>query len=155
LKTIRDADGSLSETPADAVTQKAYDLDSRVISSADDNGNVTQYGYDPLNRVKIVTHADGTTRSSVYDVHHNVTQSTDANGTIVNAFFDLSNRVVSKVIVPGAGVAATTVNETFSYDGASHLTGGTSNGSVAHSFGARTTALATCSPRHRMACPPL
>lgn len=134
LKTIRDADGSLSETAPDAVTQTAHDLDSRVTSRTDDNGNVTQYTHDPLNRLKLITHADGTTLAATYDVHHNVTQSTDANGTVVNCFFDLNDRVVAKNIIPGAGVAGTTVSETFSYDGASHLTGGTSNGTVAHSF---------------------
>ncbi|MDQ6630755.1 MAG: hypothetical protein M3Y82_03235, partial [Verrucomicrobiota bacterium] len=101
--------------------QLAYDDNDNSISSTDANSNVTQHTYDSLNRLTQTTQADGTHRSLVWSPRSNLIQETDANGTVIVHTYDANDRCVANQITPGAGVASTTLNETFAYDGCSRL----------------------------------
>jgi YD repeat-containing protein len=103
--------------------QLAFDDNDNCISSTDANGNVTQHAYDSLDRLTQTTQADGTHRSLVWSPRSNLIQETDANGTVIIHSHDANDRCVSNHITPGAGVASTTLNETFAYNGCSRLVG--------------------------------
>lgn len=126
-----DNDGAIGADPQDIVLSRTWDRNSRLATTTNANGFVTTHSYDALNRRTSTVEADGTTSGSdVFDVHHNVTQSTDANGTVIAYAYDSLNRLTGKNIAPGAGVANTTTNETFDYDGLSRLKTAVTNGSA-------------------------
>jgi YD repeat-containing protein len=105
----------------DAITAQAWDDNSRLVSQTDDNTNTTFFTYDSLDRCVAITNADGTTQKLVWSPRSNLVRQEDANGTVISNSFDLLDRCVRRDITPGAGVAATTTFETFSYNGASSL----------------------------------
>ena len=120
---VRDLDG-------DGVPDLAHDISSssvwssssgQLLAAIDSHGNTTSYGYDSLSRCTSVTNADDTRVSLIWSPRSNLIQETDANGTVVLHTYDLNDRCISNNITPGAGVASTTLNETFAYDGASRL----------------------------------
>lgn len=124
-----DADGA-NGSPADILTQTAYDSASRVVSETDGRGNATTYAYDALNRKISTNRADTTADTASHDVFGNVTQSTDANGSVVTYTYDALNRGIAKTIAPGAGVSADTTFENYAYDGLSRIVRAENNASV-------------------------
>jgi YD repeat-containing protein len=131
---IADLDGDgLLDYAVDIGSASAYDDNSRLVSSTDDNGNVTRHAYDAVDRLVATTNADNTVVRLVWSPRSNLILCADANGTIVSNSFDLLDRCVRRDIAPAPGVAATTTLETFEYDGESRLTRAANNG-VAHTF---------------------
>lgn len=123
LSTIRDLDGDGADGDGpDITTSQTWDDATRLVSQTDDNGNTTTYTFDALDRRTAETFADGTATTAAFDVHDNAVMTVDGNGSVVTSQYDLDNRLISKAIVPGAGVSPDTTAETFSYDGRSRLT---------------------------------
>ncbi len=122
MQTIFDLDGDGADGDGtDIVTTQSWDDSSRLISQADDNGNMTTNVYDSLNRITSVQYADCTDKSHSYDVHHNRLTTTDANGSVSTNTFDRLNRLSTRSIVVGPGVSVDTTFEDYQYDGLSRL----------------------------------
>ena len=119
--TITDFQGAAATGLVVSSRREECDDNDRCTSSTDANGNVTQHTYDSLDRRVQTTQADGTHTSLVWNPRSNLTQETDANGTSINHTYDLNDRCIASHITPGAGVASTTLDETFAYDGSSRL----------------------------------
>ncbi|MEW5797345.1 MAG: hypothetical protein AB1772_13450, partial [Candidatus Zixiibacteriota bacterium] len=119
-------DGKIIET-------KTWDANSRLVSVADDKGNMTAYQYDNLNRRLTTTFADGTATVSVFDKDSNLIRYTDNNGSVIDGSFDAVGRLVQRMITPAAdnGVKGTTL-QTFEYDGLSRITRATDNNDPAN-----------------------
>ncbi len=102
-------------------SQFAYDDNDNCVSSTDANANVTLHAYDSLDRLTQTTQADGTHHSLLWSPRSNLISETDADGTVITHTYDLNDRCIASHITPGSGVAATTLDETFTYDGASRM----------------------------------
>ena len=127
-----DGDGVL-DYAADVGSAQAWDDNSRLISTTDDNGNVTRYGYDSLDRLLTTTHADNAVQSLVWSPRSNLLRIMDPNGTVISNSYDLLGRCVRRDITPSPGVADITTFETFDYDGESRLVRAANNG-IEHRF---------------------
>jgi YD repeat-containing protein len=132
-----------SNSPVIGTIVNAWDWnDNGLLTAArDGNSNVTRYAYDPLDRLIVVQKADGTLHQfgagavwplgqaspnltsflSGYNMHGDPEKTTDANGTVVTAQYDRLGRLVSRHIAPGPGVAPTTTQESYQWNGRSRL----------------------------------
>ncbi len=120
LTSTTDIDGDGADGDGtDIVVTRVWDDSSRLVQQTDDNGNSTVTVYDALNRTTLRNLADGTHEAYVYDPHHTVVARADANGSSFLNTYDLLNRLTNTNIILGAGVAADTTFETFTYDGLS------------------------------------
>ena len=104
-------------------TLRTYDLNSRLKTQTDDNGNSTTHIYDPLGRTNTTFFADGTTEVWSYNKNDYVSTYVDPNGTAVIHTYDNADRVTSKTITPSPTYPiAGPFSETLLYDGLSRVT---------------------------------
>ena len=118
--------GALQRTIA---VQQAWDGNSRLESTTDDNQHSTTYHWDALDRLEQVIYADRTTRRRTYTADDRVDLETDQNGTVVKHFYDHLDRLTSRVVASSKGVIGSTF-EKYEWDGLSRLTRGENDDSV-------------------------
>jgi YD repeat-containing protein len=130
LKVYVDSNADGNMGPGEVGRAFAWDDNDRLTYTTDPNTNSTVYSYDSRNRLTSVTQADGTSCSLVWSPRSNLILREDANGTVISNSFDALDRCIRRDITPGAGVAATTTFEEFSYDGLSRLVRASNNVSL-------------------------
>jgi RHS repeat-associated protein len=88
---------------------RAYDLNGRLLSRADDSGNVTGYEYDALDRQTAEVLADLTRYDYTYRLDSTLATVTDPNGTVATFGYDVGSRLISvdAVSQPGSYVVGT------------------------------------------------
>ncbi|MBK8094781.1 MAG: RHS repeat protein [Verrucomicrobiaceae bacterium] len=94
-----------------------YDLQSRLVSSTDFEGNVTTYDYTagcPCGSPSTITYADGSTKLLEYNSLGQVTKVTDETGAITRSAYDANGRKISETDHDGKVT-------TFEYDANNNL----------------------------------
>lgn len=94
-----------------------YDLQSRLVSSTDFEGNVTTYDYTagcPCGSPSKITYADGSTKLLEYNSLGQVTKVTDETGAITRSAYDANGRKISETDHDGKVT-------TFEYDANNNL----------------------------------
>ncbi|MCC7013303.1 MAG: RHS repeat protein, partial [Planctomycetes bacterium] len=96
-------------TNGSVALMSGWDLNGRLISRTDDNGNVTSYEYDALNRRTAEELADLSRYEYEYNDDHTLAELTDPNGTVVTFGYDMGSRLttVDATVLPGSYVVGT------------------------------------------------
>ena len=136
--------------PDNTAVTYAYDANRNLIRVTDWANRVTTYTYDENNRVVGVTKPDGSTTTTTYDSKQRVVSSVErkADNTVISGFsyvydtlgriseethldknekfcytYDVLNRVTARTVM-NATTGMFVSRETFSYDAAGNITGG-------------------------------
>ena len=104
-----------------STTEYEYDDNSRCTAVTDANTNTTRYVYDSLDRLTTRRGGDLGEHLYVWLSRSDLASSTDPNGTQIDYVYDHLHRLRRGTIRSGAGVAATTTQVTYDYDGLSRL----------------------------------
>lgn len=123
-----------------AQTTTTYDVDGRVASSTDGDGNVTTFSYNGDDQVLSDTFADASTITNSYDGDGNILSSVDSAGGTTSYSYDADNRLTSETDPGVGGQPATTVS--YGYDGDGDLTSFTDGGGTV-SYGYNDEGVAT------------
>ncbi len=128
LTASGNGDGTTSPTPDPTqsgdgfvTTSFAWDRNSLLGSTNDDNGNTTAYLYDNLDRETRRTADDDTRTDYLYDTEDNLTHVTDPNGSVILHTYDAANRRTRTDATPASGLEGTT-GQTFEHDGRNLMT---------------------------------
>jgi YD repeat-containing protein len=104
-----------------STTEYEYDDNSRCVAITDANTNTTRFVYDSLDRLTTRRGGDLGEHLYVWASRSELASSTDPNGTQIDYVYDRSHRLRRGTIRPGPGVAETTTQVTYDYDGRSRL----------------------------------
>jgi RHS repeat-associated protein len=96
---------------------RSYDLNGRLTSRTDDNGNATSYAYDLLDRVTRETLADSTFYEYSYSSDSLLMAVQDPNGTVVQMGYDPNDRLAAVDVQIAAPSIVGTMKLRFEYDG--------------------------------------
>ena len=121
-------DDGLGGNPIDAnagsdgvvTLQNTFDLNGRLRSRTDDEGNTTTYEYDALNRLVKTVRADQTETTVGYNKRDLVTSEVSARGDSTVSIYDDAGRVTARLITYANQGGLETEN--FDYDGLNRLT---------------------------------